>query len=135
MTPSASNSIYKLKVAELKEQLRRRDLPVSGLKADLVERLRTATCPGAATSISQPLSHLPSTSAAVDGRPLSKMPVADLRQELKKIKMPADGKKPELQSRLAEYVHGRDEVEAQFAGLNSLPAAENGPHNLRGGWI
>jgi len=34
--------VSKLKVAELKEELRSRDLPISGLKADLAKRLLEA---------------------------------------------------------------------------------------------
>jgi len=54
-----------LTVAELKEALRERGLPVSGRKADLIERLTSADSPFSATSSSASTSGLDASEAAV----------------------------------------------------------------------
>lgn len=80
-------------VVELKEELRKRGLKVSGKKQELIERLQAQN--GAVQDSGAPSAG--EQGAAAD---YTKMKVAELREELKKLQQPTTGRKDELIQRL-----------------------------------
>lgn len=121
--------LSKLKVDELKEELARRNQPKSGKKQELVDRLRA--CLGLPIEEDEAG---PSTSASfgnllVDGKPLGKLKVEEIRAALEARNLPQDGKKPVLLERLGQYVaefeaDQTEDVEPDGATVTVLMVAE-----------
>lgn len=88
----------KLKVVDLKEELKKRGLPVSGKKADLVLRLKSSD--RKSKSPPKRKKSPPKSPKNREKKDYSKMTVIMLKEELRARKLPVSGKKADLIARL-----------------------------------
>ena len=92
--PAPKEDLTKLKIPELKERLKAANLPVSGRKADLIERLQNMAGDHMLTE-----NHGKADNKSDDGK-LEEFTVAELKDRLRAANLPVSGRKAELIERL-----------------------------------
>ena len=127
-------SLSSLKIAELKVELAKRNLPKTGNKLELYNRLRACLTGGdEGPSVSEVrlnffkivllFQESNSKTALINGESIEKLTVPQLKAELKKRNLPVDGLKCALCTRLQNYLaeYGKEvDMDAMFSGVVRL---------------